>query len=269
MNCFTKIIEQVNAVASSNNIDFLIIGALARNLFLQNKPNIPLPRWTYDVDVACLVENWEEYDTLVNCLIETGCFARSPDYNHRLLLDNTPLDLIPFGGIEDEAGEIAWPPDFDEKMSVMGFKTALNSALKIKVDKLTVKVINPPLFAILKLTSYIADPSRTKDLEDFYFITNNYFEIIDADTIIYDSNGTDADILLQDNFDYTQAGAELIGRDCSRLNIELAKHILTIINKKNTDGKISIALASACNIKGDISQQILTGLADGISLVRY
>jgi len=53
----TRVIEIVSEAAKQKNIDFLLIGAYARNLFLMDKPAVPIPRWTYDVDVACQVRH--------------------------------------------------------------------------------------------------------------------------------------------------------------------------------------------------------------------
>ena len=121
-----------------------------------------------------------------------------------------PLDIIPFGDIENDKGEIFWPPDFDTSLNVRGFKAALHCADEIPTGRAKVKVIKPPLFALLKLISYLNDNSRTKDLNDFYFVVNHYLDIIDADARVYADAAPDADILEAENFDCIVAGAELI-----------------------------------------------------------
>jgi predicted nucleotidyltransferase len=270
MDHLNRIIEFVSEAALHKNIDFLLIGAYARDIFLKGTSIIATPRMTYDIDVACQVKNWKEYNSLIKILIEDYGFRPAKGHKQRLLSeDDIPLDIVPFGEIENQNGEIAWPPDFDENMSVIGFQVAYASGNKIYIGTTKIKIIKPELFALLKIVSFIQTPSRTKDLKDFYFIADNYFEIIDADAKIYAPNGIDADILLPEDYDFTVAGAELIGRDCSRIDDQLSNQIMAMINDYNTEDQLSIDLVSTCNIKGDLSQRIISGLSDGISLIKY
>ncbi len=262
----TRVIEIVSEAAKQQNIDFLLIGAYARNLFLMDKPAVPIPRWTYDVDVACQVRNWEEYQALVQSLVEKYDFRRDPSSKHRLLWgkEDMPLDIIPFGGVENSKGEIFWPPNFDTCLNVRGFKAALHSADEIPIGRTKVKIIKPPLFALLKLISYLDDNSRTKDLKDFYFVANNYFDITDVGARVYADAGPDADILEKENFDYIVAGAELIGRDCGSIDKQLSSEIAALISAYNENDKLTIALSKACALSPTNSKRVISGMLNEI-----
>ncbi|OGV50663.1 MAG: hypothetical protein A2017_16565 [Lentisphaerae bacterium GWF2_44_16] len=262
-NVQTSVIEIVSEAAKLKNIDFLLIGAYARNLFIMNKPTVPTPRWTYDVDVACQVKDWKEYHALVQILLDEYNFRRDPSKIHRFLFgdEDMPLDIIPFGGIENSKGEIFWPPDFDTSLNVRGFTVALHSADEIQIGRtIMVKVIKPPLFALLKLISYLDDNSRTKDLSDFYFVANHYFDIIDVDARVYADNALDADILDNDDFDWIVAGAELIGRDCVAIDKKLSSEIGKFISSYNKEDKLTIALSKACSLPPAYSKRIISAM---------
>jgi predicted nucleotidyltransferase len=72
-------------------------------------------RATHDVDFAIALESWEQFQTLKTALVASGAFAPATDKIHLLLYQPAehsnafPLDLIPFGGLEQEAHRIAWP----------------------------------------------------------------------------------------------------------------------------------------------------------------
>lgn len=265
-NTQTRMIEIVSEVAKQKKIDFLLIGAYARNLFISGKPAVPIPRWTYDVDIACQVHNWKEYQALVQTLIEKYDFRRDSSNLHRLLFgeENMPLDIIPFGDIENDKGEIFWPPDFDISLNVRGFKAALHCADEIPQGRAKVKVIKPPLFALLKLISYLSDNSRTKDLKDFYFVVNHYLDIIDTDARVYADAAPDADILEAENFDCIVAGAELIGRDCVDIDKQLSSEIAAFISSNNENDKLVIALSRACALSPITSKRMISGMLNEI-----
>lgn len=77
------ILKQVDPVARALGIEYLVTGATARDILL----------------------------------VETGAFEPDQRVIHRLFhlpgkgRRGYPIDLIPFGGIEDPAATIAWPPD--------------------------------------------------------------------------------------------------------------------------------------------------------------
>ncbi|MBT7611579.1 MAG: hypothetical protein HN576_17615, partial [Bacteriovoracaceae bacterium] len=55
------IVAEVSKIFTRENIDFIVIGALARDIFFEEK-NIKLDIKTKDVDFAILVKNWDEFE---------------------------------------------------------------------------------------------------------------------------------------------------------------------------------------------------------------
>ena len=131
-----------------------------------------------------------------------------------------------------------------------------------------IKVIQPSVFALLKLKSWCADRSRTKDLRDFYFITFNYFEFIDAEARIYATNAPHRDLLDLDNFDFTCAGAQLLGRDLQQIDKEACCEIIEDITSIADMQNLYETLAWVSNIKTTMAERIILSLRQGITKTR-
>jgi predicted nucleotidyltransferase len=115
----------------------------------------PIQRATRDIDMAVQVPDWEGFESIRSSLIEKG--YTKADVPHRLYdLHGIPLDIIPFGPIQDGDLIIAWPPEGDVKMGVMGFQEALESSVRVVVDQdpaLELPVASPQGLALLKLVA--------------------------------------------------------------------------------------------------------------------
>ena len=73
-----------------------------------------MQRQTGDVDFALAVPDWAAFELLRGQLVNTGRFAEVRGLPHRLRhCDGMPVDLVPFGAIETEQRQIAWPPAGD------------------------------------------------------------------------------------------------------------------------------------------------------------
>jgi len=44
-----------------------------------------------------------------------------------------PLDLLPFGGVEDALHKIVWPPELSIAMNVAGYREALKAAHEVEI----------------------------------------------------------------------------------------------------------------------------------------
>lgn len=193
-----------------NNLDFLIIGATARDL-ISTKANLKLsPRKTADVDLGVLVSSWEEIDLLRESFKSNPDIKLSKDVNNKIRhhYKGVPFDIVPFGGIEKD-GKIHWPPFYDSIMTVTGYKEALKTAINYNFGDKVVKVITPEMLVALKFIAWNDKPTRTKDAQDINFIMSNY-ESIDKE--VYDCLLDDYDDMLVyfDN-DSTIASVGLMG----------------------------------------------------------
>ncbi len=97
------------------------------------------------------------------------------------------LDIVPFGGVESDAGnaghsgnaatkEIAWPPDHAIRMNVAGFAEALTAAITVRVaTDLAVPVASLPGQAMLKIVAWRdRHASDRKDATDLLFLLGHY-----------------------------------------------------------------------------------------------
>ena len=128
-----RILHHVEQACSQTGVEWMLVGALARDIHLIDIAGIVPSRATNDVDIAVAVESWETFAALKESLIESRKFVISNNAQ-RLLgvddLDGRQLDIVPFGeGIRDASSLIRWPPDAAVVMSVAGFEEAF------KVDR--------------------------------------------------------------------------------------------------------------------------------------
>ncbi|MCU0231708.1 MAG: nucleotidyl transferase AbiEii/AbiGii toxin family protein [Acidobacteria bacterium] len=211
------ILRHMAAAADGQGFDFAVIGAAARDLLLYHVHGEPTTRATRDVDVSVLVEDWSAFEALKDRLQASGAFARVPGRAHRLLYAATqsPLDLVPFGGVEAPDGTIAWPPDHQVLMSVVGFREAAGSAVQVAItDDLTVSVVALAALSLLKVNAWLDRRQETdRDAVDLLLLLRRYATAGNEDRL-YD---TETDLLASSGFDPELAGARLLGRDAVRL----------------------------------------------------
>ena len=91
------------------------------------------------------------------------------------------LDLVPFGGIQDEAANISWPPKGNMVMNVLGFEEALQNATSVIISKdplLEIPVASPPGMALLKLVAWTDRDTekKAKDARDFHYMLTSTAE---------------------------------------------------------------------------------------------
>lgn len=211
------VLQAVARVAWELSLDFMVVGAGARDLLLEAGGFRIRVRRTFDVDVAVRVKDWDEYGRLFARLQEEYGCRPDPRFRGRLFFPGAPsMDLIPFGAIADADGNMSWPPDHDVEMGTAGFDAVLATAVSIRVGEAAVKVATFASIVLLKLLAWHDKTDRTDDLRDIWFIFDNYTELI-PESRLYGENAMDIDILDGNaDFDWTAAGARLVGRDIVR-----------------------------------------------------
>ena len=136
----TGLVELYSGIAlqaDALGIEFLVVGAMARDLVLVHGFDAKIERGTRDVDFAINVSSWEEFDSLKDKLLESG-YRADQKMGHKLHYTCSKelpweIDIVPFGAIEDGRSMIAWPPDQDFEMNMLGFKEAAQSALIVRI----------------------------------------------------------------------------------------------------------------------------------------
>lgn len=190
-------------------LDFYLIGAFARDIWLENINGLPRRRRTADVDFAVYINRHTEYEQLKTYLVQTLGF-RQDAQSYRLVNPNDIMvDLLPFGGIEKN-GEVFLEGRPPLEMSVLGTRQVTAEAVIVEG---AFKVITLPGLCILKLVAFSEKPgSRAKDLQDFYYLLENYFTI--AGHELYE---TPHDDLLEGDYDPDYAAARLLGRQIQQV----------------------------------------------------
>lgn len=197
------------------NTEFYIIGATARDLVLHNVYGYQPNRKTYDLDIAIAISDWEQFDTIVELLPKETDFSKDNSQLQRFIYKEFfKLDIVPFGGIANERGNIYWQPAGEKRMSVVGFQQMAQFALTVQIDNtLSVKVASLPGAFILKLAAWKdRHLENNKDAYDMALLIENYFEI-HTERI----SNEHFDILEDEDFDEFTAGGKLMIRDVKEM----------------------------------------------------
>jgi predicted nucleotidyltransferase len=205
-----------DARQAAPSADWLLVGAMARDLWLSYAHGIRIDRETTDVDLAVGVAGWENFHATQEQLLGGGQFVSVGALQRLRHRSGRLLDLVPFGGIEDSERRIAWPPSGDMRMNVMGCREARASAAVLRLRTgVESQVITLPGLIVLKFFAF-ADRALTqprKDAYDLHLVLSHYLEA-GNESRLYDEH---ADLLEMDRFDFTVAGAAVAGRDVRRL----------------------------------------------------
>ena len=115
---FLRIVEAVGIACDAQNVRYYLVGAAALDVIFRYGFDMPVARATQDFDFAVSVDSWDHYEQLREKLLTASDIAttKAP---HRLCLTfgnaKFLLDLVPFGGLEDDQGRLAdQPPTYAE-----------------------------------------------------------------------------------------------------------------------------------------------------------
>ena len=206
----------IHGVVTRLEQPYFLAGATARDILLVNAFGLPAGRATEDIDFGVAVKSWADFHTLKSSLEQTGHFRCDPKMEQRLFYQGAiPVDIVPFGGICEDDGSIVWPPDQSMQMDVSGFAEALQFAVRISPrDGWIIPLVSIPGLATLKLIAWIDRHNvNSKDAVDLYRLFSSYNEAGNLDRLWEQ----EIELLESNRFDLRLAGAELLGRDVSRL----------------------------------------------------
>ena len=241
------ILRQVDPVARALGVEYLVTGATARDIVLVGVFGLETGRGTRDVDLAIAVDGWPAFEAMRTSLVGTGAFVPDRQIVHRLFhlrgeQRGYPIDLIPFGAIEDPGATIAWPPDRSAVMSVAGYREAFDAAVPAEVDPgFVVRVVSLPGLALLELIAWAdrgaADPRDAIDLAMLlrrYHAAGNEDRLYGAEIAVREAAGYDADL----------AGPRLLGRDVARISrAETRRTLLALLDDERNLERLSRAMA--------------------------
>lgn len=161
---------------------FVLAGATARDIQFEHLHGVRAFTATRDVDVAVCAVSWDFHERLIEHLLAGGQFTRDAKAQQKLIFRRAgdafgvQLDLVPFGPIEAPPGAIAWPPDGDFIMNVLGFQEAVDTALPVNIGKgVVVPVVTVPAYVLLKLMAWQdRRANKNTDASDLLFVLLRY-----------------------------------------------------------------------------------------------
>ncbi len=251
------VISDVLRAAERAGVAVFVVGALARDLWFQYAFGGLTDRATQDVDFAVSCRDWATFDELRSALLEVGDFRLKGRGQQKFVHRNgTEIDVVPFGGLERSDRTIAWPPDANPVMNALGF-TDLAGTVEpfVLTGGTTVDVVPLASLAVLKLVAW-TDRGRLdgKDAYDFARIARGY---LDAGNV-----GRIGEVPSED-FDYEEAGAELLGRDMAGLcGGELGELIQRVLQSEaDPDG--DLRFAEQAKLRDDTAVRLLQAVRRG------
>jgi predicted nucleotidyltransferase len=207
----------VKGIADSQGIPFFVVGASARDFLLKHCYGIEPPRMTTDIDLGVKVADWEQFNKLTDALKTTGRFLPDKMQHQRYHFDSVLIDIVPFGPITDKNQRIAWPPEHEIFMSMVGFKEAYEYSITVRLSttpELDIKLPTLPGLALMKIVSWREKyPERRKDAEDLLLIMHKYEDAGNFDRL-YDK---EQDLLQEEEFNTRNAGIRLLGQDMAKI----------------------------------------------------
>jgi predicted nucleotidyltransferase len=226
------ITEMLSALERGFNkfgIDFYLVGAVARDVWMSGINKIAPRRTTGDIDFAVLINDKGIYEALKTFLVETEGFH--PFKGNPLVLiwkDKTIVDLLPFGAIEDE--NIVTSDLGLTKINLQGFAEVYEEGLPL-LDLEGIhqfKFCTLPGIVLLKMIAYDDRPEiRRDDIKDISDILNHFFNMYDNE--IWDNH---SDLFDEEEIDLKLIAARVMGREMNKIakrNEQLFKRIEKIL----------------------------------------
>ncbi len=217
------------------HVDFYLVGAVARDIWMTAIHEIPPSRITRDIDFAVFIEDKGTYESLKRYLIEIEHFQPSKTNNFVLLWQGRmQVDLLPFGNIEDENAKVSFEGTGLTSLNMPGFMEIYESGLpEVEFEgEHRFKFCTLPGIVILKLIAWEDRPEiRRDDLKDILTILSHFFEMYTDQ--IYEHH---SDLFGDDDFGLDLIAARVMGREMKKIAIRNEKlyERLTNLLEKNT-----------------------------------
>ena len=216
-----ELYAEISEYAQELDVDFLVVGAMARDLVLVHGFGASIERGTRDVDFGINVASWDEFGALKDRLLEAG-YEADARKAHRLTCEDSgglpwEIDIVPFGEIADDNNSIHWPPGQDFVMNVLGFSEALESAFEVQISEepeIVIPVASPAGICLLKLVSWLDREVelKAKDASDFNYLIQSYSKIPEIYDALYEEGYMEAQ-----GWDETKASAMKLGEDVAEI----------------------------------------------------
>ena len=225
------------------NIDFYLVGAVARDVWMSAINGIPPSRITGDIDFAVFIDDKGTYEKLRDYLIKTEGFSPYTTNNFVLIWKKViQVDLLPFGAIEDENAKVIIGELGLTSVNMPGFKEIYDEGLpELELEEQhRFKFCTLPGIVILKLIAWQDRPEiRRDDIKDISKILKHFFEMY-ADEIYENHN----DLFGSEDAELNLIAARVMGREMSKIakrNESLFNRLLELleVNSNNSDSEMA------------------------------
>lgn len=267
-----SIFETVSRAVEELAIPYVVVGATARDLVLHYGHGARIERATGDVDFAIEVPDWTAFETLKDRLCEQG-FSTTRQQHRLISPTNTEVDIVPFGHVEDEQASIAWPPEGDVTMNVLGFQEACNAAERVRIQEnpeLDIPVATPAGMALLKLIAWTdrAQERRRKDARDIAYLLSTYEAIEEVREALYSEEN--AQVIDAFEWDATQASAYMLGKHARSIAQDnTVQEITRLVNGELRGRNVERLTEEMCeriDINYERNEQLLSAFIEGFGI---
>jgi predicted nucleotidyltransferase len=250
------------------NIDFYLVGAIAKNVWMSTIHKQGLSRATKDFDIAVLIPTKKIFNLLKEHLINVNKFTASSNSAFCIIWkEKYFIDLLPFGEIENEDAKVIVDGKGFVDISVPGFFDIYKNKLtSINVGNVTsFSICSLVDIIILKLLAWNDRPEhREKDITDIGEIIYSCFEMYDDD--IYDNYAYLFDDFKSDEL--KALSAFVIGVEIKKVlknNNKLLQKLGDIIDENlNSKATLAIIMAKYFDTDIDFNINILKKIIQGL-----
>ena len=263
---YKEILEALERGFSKFGINFYLVGATARDVWMRGVHEVPPKRATSDIDFGIMIKDSYIFDELKNYLIEVEGFTPYKENAFVLIWkDKTQVDLIPFGELEQEGVATVKGTGFTS-MNVEGFMEVYEQASEeIHTEDQHFRVCTLAGIVILKLIAWDDRPEmRGDDIDDIAEIIKNYFHF--NSEVIWEHH---SDLFTDDNV-LEEIASQYLGREIGKIisgNAKLIERIKGILGKGLIDinsNNLDELLARESYETIDFSRSLISHILAGI-----
>lgn len=233
----TEMLSALERGLEKFGIDFYLVGAVARDVWMSGIHQIAPRRTTGDIDFGVLINDKGTYQELKEYLIEKEGFQQSKENVFVLLWkDKMEVDLLPFGAIEDEDSKVTTTGLSLTNISLQGFTEVFEEGLpELDLEgKHRFKFCTLPGIVLLKIIAWDDRPEvRRDDIKDISDILNHFFDMYDNE--IWENHN---DLFGDENADLKHIATRVMGREMRKIakrNEKLFGRIEGILNANTGD----------------------------------
>jgi predicted nucleotidyltransferase len=241
------------------NVDFYLVGAVARDVWMNAINKIEPRRTTGDIDFAVFINNIETYDELREHLINKEGFSPYKGNNFVLIWQGrTQVDLLPFGTIEDENGKVTTNGIGLTNISLQGFTEIYEEGLpELNLEgEHQFKFCTLPGIVLLKMIAFDDRPEhRRDDVKDISDILNHFFDMYDEE--IWTNHN---DLFGNEEMNLIHLAARVMGREIKKIakrNLKLYERVENIMHRNTEDiAKSNMAIVMVEYFKNTVEENV-------------